>query len=334
MNEKTSNTLDKAKSMVKSYADAMLATQELLDEAFVRAVDAVASLDATLIISGLGKSGLVGKKSAATFSSTGTRAVFIHPVDGLHGDLGVVDSHSGLLAISKSGSNEETIEFARQFKNVAKGAVITLTEPDSKLERLADIALHIPQLPEIDEWNLAPTISTVTSSTILDVLAICVQDQKGFTAEDFAQFHPRGALGKRLLLDVKDFMIEQADLPIRNADSKFSELIYAISSGGLGLVLLVDEEGSFMGVLTDGDIRRLMERGEPITSMDARSCLTASRRGGDLPQVQKGWTTPETKAIDCLRQMQEDQITSIVILESKRPVGLVRMQDLVAAGIG
>lgn len=329
-----SSSLDNARKMIASYADAMLATRDLLDESFARAVSAISLSNSTLILSGLGKSGLVGQKSAATFSSTGTRAVFIHPVDGLHGDLGVVDSNSSLIAISKSGSNEETIEFARQFKAVANGPVITLTEPESKLETIADIPLHIPKLPEIDEWDLAPTTSTITSLAILDILAICVQRKKGFNAEDFAQFHPRGALGKRLLLHVSDFMIERSELPIRNTDAEFSELIYEISSRGLGLVLLVRKDGSFVGVLTDGDIRRLMQRGEPITQMNAQECFDSSRRGKDLPQVNKGWTTSDTKAIDCLRQMQRDQITSVVILEDDKPTGLVRMQDLVAAGIG
>ena len=328
------STLDSARNMIASYADAMLATRELLSESFADAVRAIASSDSTLILSGLGKSGLVGQKSAATFSSTGTRAVFIHPVDGLHGDLGVVDAKSPLLAISKSGSNEETIEFARQFTTVANGPVITLTEPGSRLEEIGNIALNIPKLPEIDEWDLAPTTSTITSLAMLDVLAISVQRERGFSAEDFAQFHPRGALGKRLLTHVRDFMIERPALPLRSANANFSEVIYEISSKGFGLVLLVENDGSFIGVLTDGDIRRLMERGEPLTDMDARQCLNSSRRGKDLPQVQRGWTTPETKAIDCLRQMQRNQITSVVILQDKQPIGLVRMQDLVAAGIG
>ena len=325
--------VERARKMLASYSDAMASTAALLDHGFRRAVNAIASLKSILVITGLGKSGLVGQKAAATFSSTGTRAVFVHPVEALHGDLGIVERYTGMLAISKSGGNEETIEFCRQFKQVASGPVITLTEPNSQLEKQADIALHIPRLPEIDEWNLAPTTSTMTSMSICDVLAICVQQQKGLTEEDFAQFHPQGTLGRRLLLQVRDLMIAGSALPIRSLSSAFSEVIYEISSKGLGLVLLVDDKGNYSGLLTDGDIRRLMERQEPITELNALECFQLSRRGDDLPAVTHGSATPETKAIHCLEQMQEDRITSIVILDESRPIGLVRMQDLVAAGL-
>lgn len=323
----------RAASMLASYADAMQFTAGLLNPEFQRAVDSIATLKSILVITGLGKSGLVGQKAAATFSSTGTRATFVHPVEALHGDLGIVENNTGMLAISKSGGNEETIEFARQFKQVAQGPVITLTEPDSRLELQSDIALHIPKLPEIDEWNLAPTTSTMTSMAICDVLAICVQQQKNLTAEDFAQFHPHGTLGRRLLLQVKDLMISGSALPIRPLQATFSEVIYEISSKGLGLVLLIDDSGSYHGLLTDGDIRRLMERNEPITELNASECFRLSRRGDDLPPVTHGSANVQAKAIDCLEQMQKDKITSIVILEERRPIGLVRMQDLVAAGL-
>lgn len=328
-----SKDVEQAKQMLQAYAEAMESTSSILDVEFNKAVEAIASLSSILVVTGLGKSGLVGQKAAATFSSTGTRAAFVHPVEALHGDLGIVEKDAAMLAISKSGGNEETIEFARQFKQVAQGTVITLTEPESRLEEFADIALHIPPLPEIDEWNLAPTTSSITSMSVCDVLAICVQQRKGLTAEDFAQFHPHGTLGRRLLLQVRDLMISGEDLPLRSLDASFSELIYEISSKGLGLVLLIDGDGEYFGLLTDGDIRRLMERSEPIAELDARDCFRLSRRGTDLPPVTHGSASPETKAIECLEQMQRDRITSIVILEDKRPIGLVRMQDLVAAGL-
>ena len=238
-----------------------------------------------------------------------------------------------MLAISKGGGNEETIEFARQYRSVVNGPVITLTEPASRLEDLADIALHIPPLPEIDEWDLAPTTSTMTSMAVCDVLAICTQQSKDLTADDFAQFHPSGTLGKRLLLNVGDLMISGTDLPIQGLNVSFADLVYEISSKGMGMVLLTEKNGELFGVLTDGDIRRLMARDEPVTEMTAAECFRASRRGDDLPKVDRGWTTADTKAIDCLSQMQIHQITSLVILEGQTPIGLVRMQDLVTAGL-
>jgi len=325
--------IEQARSMLASYNAAMTELQTLIDETFEEAVAALANLESVLIITGLGKSGLVGQKAAATFSSTGTPSAFVHPVEALHGDLGIVQPGSVMLAISKGGGNEETIEFARQYRNVVNGPVITLTEPGSRLEALADIALHIPPLPEIDEWDLAPTTSTMTSMAVCDVLAICTQQSKDLTADDFAQFHPSGTLGKRLLLNVGDLMISGPDLPIQTLDVSFADVVYEISSKGMGMVLITEKNGELYGVLTDGDIRRLMARHEPVTEMTAAECFQASRRGDDLPKVDSGWTTADAKAIDCLTKMQDHQITSLVILEGQTPIGLVRMQDLVAAGL-
>lgn len=319
--------------MLAHYAEAMNATASLLDLNFQRAVDTVAQLDALLIITGLGKSGLVGQKAAATFSSTGTRAVFVHPVEALHGDSGVVEPGAALLAISKGGGNIETIEFTRQFKSVAHGSVITLTEPNSNLESYGDIAIHIPKLPEIDEWDLAPTTSTITSLSVCDILAISVQQQRGLTAEHFAQFHPHGTLGKRLLLHVRDFMVCGDALPLQSVNASFSEVLYEISSKGLGSVLLINDDATFHGMITDGDIRRLLERKEDFTKLDADDCYQLSRRGTDLPQVTHGTTSADTKAIDCLKQMQMDRITALVVLEENKPIGIIRLQDLIAAGL-
>ncbi|MYF38425.1 MAG: KpsF/GutQ family sugar-phosphate isomerase [Gammaproteobacteria bacterium] len=327
------NDVNRAQSMFAQYAEAMQATANLLDLNFQRAVDTVAQLDALLIITGLGKSGLVGQKAAATFSSTGTRAVFVHPVEALHGDSGVIEPGAALLAISKGGGNVETIEFTRQFKTVAHGPVMTLTEPNSNLESYGDIALNIPKLPEIDEWDLAPTTSTITSLSVCDILAICVQQQRGLTAEHFAQFHPHGTLGKRLLLHVRDFMVSGDALPLQSVKASFSKLLYEISSKGLGSVLLINDDASFHGMITDGDIRRLLEREEDITKLNAHECYQLSRRGTDLPQVSHGTTSAETMAIDCLKQMQMDRITALVVLDENKPIGIIRLQDLIAAGL-
>ena len=326
-------TLVQAQSMLDQYLSAIRHTKDLLDEQFAEAVQHVANLPSILVVTGLGKSGLIAQKAAATLSSTGTRSVFVHPVEALHGDLGVVSKDSSLLALSKSGRNQETIDFADQFRQVTHGRVISLSESDSPLAHVSDIAIAIPKLPEIDSWDLAPTTSSLTSLAICDILAICVQKAKNFTAKDFAQYHPSGALGKRLLLDVDDFMVSGDALPCLDKRASFSSVIYAISSKGFGLVLLTETDGTYIGMLTDGDIRRLLERDAPITSMNGWECFQASRRQSTESPVKQGWVTGGTKAIECLRLMEEAKITSLVILEQDKPKGLVRMQDLVAAGL-
>lgn len=242
-------------------------------------------------------------------------------------------SFQSLLAISKGGGDEETIEFAGQFKSVTHGKLIALTEPDSKLASMADIKLCIPKVPEIDEFDLAPTTSSSTSMAICDVLAICVQRQKGLTVSDFAQFHPSGTLGKRLLLQVRDLMVSGRDLPIVDTASSFAEVIYEMSAKGLGQAIITDKDNQYFGVITDGDIRRLLLRKKPVEQLNADQCFNLSRRDKEDTPVPEGWVSPETKAFECLTRMQDSQITSLVILESGSPVGLIRLQDLVAAGI-
>lgn len=327
--------IERAGDMLDCYRGALEAAKDLLDERFARAVALIAGLDSILIVTGLGKSGLIASKVAATLTSTGTQSAFVHPVEALHGDLGIVQPGSALLALSKSGSNEETIAFARQFKAVTGGQVVSLTEPDSKLAAIADIALEIPALPEIDEFDLAPTTSAVTAMAVCDVLAILVQQAKGLTERDFARFHPSGRLGRRLLLSVDDVMIKGEGLPVVDTASHFPDLLYMISSKGIGMTTVVDERGTYVGVVTDADIRRLLLRGEHVNRLTVAECFERSRRGSEssAPTEVDGSASADTKAVDCLRQMQSNQITELVILNEERPVGVVRLQDLIAAGL-
>ena len=330
----TRSLIDRAGEMLDRYALAMSATKELLDERFAEAVELIAGLDSILIVTGLGKSGHVAQKAAATLSSTGTQAAFVHPVEALHGDLGIVRPGSALLALSKSGGNEETIAFARQFKAVTGGKVISLTEPASRLAAVADISLEIPALPEIDEFDLAPTTSTASALAICDVLAILVQQAKGLTERDFAKFHPSGVLGRRLLLSVDDVMIKGDGLPTITTAAHVSDLVYEISSKGIGMTVVVDGNGGYVGVVTDADIRRLLLRGENVNHMTVTECFERSRRGSEssAPSEVDGLVSADSMAIDCLRQMQANQITVLVVVDGTRPIGVVRLQDLVAVG--
>ena len=319
--------------MLGAYSHAMEEAAGLFDSSFSQAIELIANLSSILIVTGIGKSGLIGQKATATFNSTGTRSVFVHPVEALHGDLGIVRDGTAMLALSKSGSNAETLEFVSQFKNVTNGPVVSISEADTLLARQADIALSIPTLPEIDAWNLAPTVSSSTTLAICDVLAICVQQQKGFTIEDFAQFHPSGTLGRRLLLQVRELMLTGTNLPKTSTAATLRDAIDEISAKRLGFTLLENQDGSYFGMITDGDIRRLTERKELNVAMSAQLAYELSRRGDDLPEVRGGITSPKAKAFDSLAQMREERITTLVVIEANQAVGVVRMQDLVAAGL-
>ena len=240
-----------------------------------------------------------------------------------------------MLALSKSGGNAETIEFARQFKAVVGGKVVSITEPNSRLAGIADIALHIPTLPEIDQFDLAPTTSAATTMAVCDALAILAQQSKGLTERDFAKFHPSGTLGRRLLLSVTEVMIQGTALPVVGIAARFADVVYEISSKGIGMTIVTNAGGDHAGVITDADIRRLLLRGEHVAELTVAECFARSRRGTESRATADvhGVTTADRMAIDCLRQMQDNQITQLVILDDGRPVGVVRLQDLIAAGI-
>lgn len=329
------SSLPRARQMFDQLTEAIRATRDSLDENLDAAVDIISNLESILILTGLGKSGLIAQKAAATLSSTGTQTAFVHPVEALHGDLGIVKPGSAMLALSKSGGNTETIDFARQFKSITGGTVITITEPGSKLANVADIPLVIPVLAEIDDYDLVPTTSTLTTLAICDVLAILVQQRKGLDDTDFARFHPSGTLGRRLSLRVEDLMIGDERLPLVQPSAGFADLLFEITSKSIGMAVLESETHEYLGVITDADIRRLLLRGEDVTQLSTAECFERSRRGSEsqAPTHVKGVATPDTMAIDCLTQMQDNQISELVILENQRVVGVVRLRDLVAAGI-
>ena len=329
------SSLPRARQMFDQLTEAIRATRDSLDENLDAAVDIISNLESILILTGLGKSGLIAQKAAATLSSTGTQTAFVHPVEALHGDLGIVKPGSAMLALSKSGGNAETIDFARQFKSITGGTVISITEPGSKLSNVADIPLEIPLLAEIDDYDIVPTTSTLTTLAICDVLAILVQQRKGLDHTDFARFHPSGTLGRRLSLRVEDLMIHGERLPLVQPSAAFADLLFEITSKSIGMAVLESETHEYLGVITDADIRRLLLRGEDVTQLTTADCFERSRRGSEsaAPTHVKGVATPDTMAIDCLTQMQDNQISELVILQDQRVVGVVRLRDLVAAGI-
>jgi len=323
-----------ARDVIGQEAKALEALAASIDGEFLRAVDWLAELEGRLIVSGVGKSGAIAQKVAGTLASTGTPASFLHPTDALHGDLGIVRDTDLLLTLSKSGRTEELVRFIGHFRRLGRGVISICEDPRSPVAELSDIVLRIPALGEAGPLSLAPTTSAVLQLSLADALAMCLLDKRGFTVEQFARFHPEGQLGRRLLLRCRDLMHAGESLPAVPESAEFSELVLEITGKGLGMACIVDGEGRFRGVFTDGDLRRLIARGANPLELSAGDAFRRSRRGtGEIP-VARSVVDAETLAVEALRMMKEQEITVLVVVDGVgAPLGVVRLQDLVRRGI-
>lgn len=336
-----SGALEIARRVVAEEADALrqlaatFGTRPDGSNGFDAVLETIQSAAGPIVVSGLGKSGHVAQKIAASLTSTGTPAIFMHPVEALHGDLGIVTERNVLLVLSRSGSTEELLRFVVHFRRLG-GPVIGITQNrSSRLTELCRHVLLLPDVPEAGPLNLAPTTSCVLMLAAGDALAMALLHKRGFKAEDFAQYHPEGALGRRLLLRAADLMHAGAALPLVRAAESFDHLIVEMTRKQLGLALIVDDDGRFVGTFTDGDLRRILERVADPRSLDARTAYARSRRDVGAPAVPVSTIKGSHPAIDCLRIMQAGQITSLVVLgDDGRPAGLLRLMDLLGAGLG
>ena len=287
-----------------------------------------------IVVSGLGKSGHIAQKIAASLTSTGTPAMYMHPVEALHGDLGIVTESHCLVALSRSGNTEEVLRFVMHFRRLG-GPVIGITQ--GRESRLAELARHtilLPEVPEAGPLNLAPTTSCILMLAAGDALAMALLHASGFQRDDFAQYHPEGTLGRRLLLRANDLMHTGDDLPLVYADDPFDRLILEMTQKRLGLALIVERDGQLMGTFTDGDLRRAQERVPDPHKLDARTLFSKTRRPSSAPDVPVSRVPGQLPAVECLRIMREAQITSLVIVdEHQHPTGVLRLLDLLRAGL-
>ena len=339
------NREDLARGILQEQIEALRALAAVIGDSLSQAVELISSASDQMVVTGIGKSGLIARKAAATLASTGTPAIFMHPVEGVHGDLGAVGPGSVLLALSKSGHTEELVKFVQHFRRNG-GKVIAVCEPGESgkqggprprppLAELADVVLALPPLPEAGPLGLAPTTSTLMMLALCDVLAMVLLDAKGFSEDDFARYHPDGSLGRRLLTRAADLMHTGAELPIVQAGASFNDLLLEITGKHLGMACILDEDGAFQGVFTDGDLRRLLTRCASPGELTAGQAWQQSRRDTAEPLVKGTLVCPETLAVDCLALMRESEITVLVVSQDGRmPDGIIRLQDIVAAGLG
>jgi len=318
--------IEEARRVLRIEAQSVLDVAERLDHKFKAAVDTILSCKGKLIVTGVGKSGLVGRKIASTFSSTGTPALFLHPVESSHGDLGVISSTDLVLAISNSGETEELIPILNFVVRRNIPLLVMTSKPDSTLGR-AGIFLDISVREEACSLGLAPTSSSTTTLALGDALAMSVLKMRGFGRDDFAEFHPAGSLGRRLVLRVKDLMHSGGSLPLVEKKDDMVKVIALMTSAEVrGVAGVVDEKGHLCGCVTDGDIRRRLEKNKNPLSETAVDIMSKNPKTIDANEM----------AEKALFIMEQFQIQNLFVVdkqskETSKPVGLIHLQDLIKA---
>ena len=318
------NLIKIAQETFKIEANALLKAAARLDENFLDAIDLILKTKGKLIITGVGKSGLVGAKMAATFASTGTSSFFLHPTEALHGDLGMIGEADTLLAISSSGESEELTKILPHIKRFNIPLIGLTGDATSSLGTYADVVLDIAVEKEACPLGIAPTTSTTLTMALGDALAVALMEKKGFKKEDFASFHPGGTLGKKLFIRIKDLM-RTDDLPIIQTDTTLKDAIVIMSQGKLGHILIVDETGTFVALLSDGDLRRALMKEN--FSLDELAITYAN-------QTPTSYTNTELLASEALEIIEENKIQLLPITtEETKLIGVLHIHDLINAGI-
>ena len=310
--------LSLARRVLETEAAAVLALVDRLDDRFVRAVGLLRDCKGRVVLTGMGKSGIVCRKIAATLSSTGTAAFFLHPADALHGDLGVVRKDDVVIALSYGGGTDELVQIVEPIKRLGAALIVMTGAPRSLLAQASDVVLDCTVSKEACDWNLVPTASTTAMLALGDALAMTVLVEKGFKPDDFAILHPGGKLGKRLMR-VEQLMHQGEQVPVVQPPTVMREVIYEMSRKGLGMTCVVDEDRALLGIITDGDLRRKMEGSANVYDLTARDVMSAK------PVT----ISRTTLAAEALHLLEERKITSIVVIDGHRRVeGVVHIHDL------
>jgi arabinose-5-phosphate isomerase len=319
---------EQAKRVLRIEADAIIALIDRIDDRFEQAVDIVLGCKGRVVVTGMGKSGLIGKKIAATLTSTGTPAQFLHPAEGIHGDLGMVTRGDMIIAISNSGETEEIAKMLPSFKRLGIKVIALTGNMDSTLAKNSDVVIDVSVREEACPLGLAPTASTTATLAMGDALAVALLDKRGFKKEDFACFHPGGTLGKRLLLRVADLMHTGDAIPAVSEETMIKDAIYEISSKKMGVTSVLNASGKLVGVISDGDLRRWMEKTEKaggnLLTKKAKEIMTKNPK-----VISKGALAAEAVAL-----MEKNSITCLMITNNeKKPEGVLHLHDLLKAGV-
>jgi arabinose-5-phosphate isomerase len=317
-------TLQLARETLDIEAAALLGLKARLDDRFLKAVDMMLSVQGRVVVTGMGKSGHIGRKIAATLASTGTPAMFVHPGEASHGDLGMIKTVDVVLGISNSGESDELVAILPVLKRQGVPLIAMTGGLTSSLARHADVVLDTSVEKEACPLNLAPTASTTAQLAMGDALAVALLDARGFKPEDFARSHPGGSLGRKLLTHVSDVMRQGDEVPRVGPETGFSDLMREMSSKGLGASSVVDADGRVLGVFTDGDLRRLIEKGVDLRGLKASDVMHAKPRT----------IAAEALAVEAAEMMELHRITSILVVdEAGRLCGAINTNDLMRAKV-
>ncbi|HMF48075.1 MAG TPA: KpsF/GutQ family sugar-phosphate isomerase [Candidatus Saccharimonadales bacterium] len=321
---KSDAIIKRAADVLRIEANALLAMIDRLDHNFVRAVELMGACRGKIVVTGLGKSGVICQKIAATLASTGTPSFFLHSGDAVHGDLGMVREDDLILAVSNSGETDEILKLLPHFKLHGIKLLVITGNPNSTLAKAGDVVLDVRVTEEASTLGPAPTASTTAALAMGDALAVVLLEEKGFKEEDFALRHPGGTLGRRLLLRVADLMYRGAQLPVVQQKTLVRDALFEITSKRLGVTGVTDAEGKLVGIITDGDLRRGLERKGQILELTAEEIMTRE------PKT----VSADTMATEAMAVMERFPITSLFVLDARDcPVGVIHLHDLVKAGI-
>lgn len=316
--------IEKGKEVVRKEAQTIIELEERINLEFARAVDLIANCKGRVIISGMGKSGLIGRKIAATLTSTGTSALFLHPAEGMHGDLGLVHKDDVIICISKSGNTHELFQLVPLLKRIGVRIISITGNRRSRLAERSDIILDASVREEACSNNLAPTSSTTAALVMGDALAVALLERRNFKAEDFALLHPGGSLGKKLNVKIDDIMFTGDKIPVVGEDELLETALFKITSKRFGSTCVTNAKGQLVGIITDGDIRRLLEKSKDIWTLKAKDIMNKNPKTLKLGIM----------ASDALKLMTEYSIMQVIIVDDKNlPNGIIHLHDILEAGI-
>lgn len=320
------DVIKEAKKVLKIESDAIYNLIEHINKQFLNAIDMVLSVKGKVVITGIGKSGLVGQKIASTFTSTGTPAYYLHPSEGAHGDLGILGKDDILIAISNSGESEEVLRIIPFVRRLGIKLIAIVGNKNSTLAKDADIVIHVPIEKEACPFGLAPTASTTAELAMGDAMAIALLLKRGFTKDDFAMFHPGGLLGKKLLTRVENLMHTGSEMPKVYTHTKMKDVLVEITSKRMGMTGVYKTNNKLAGIITDGDLRRALERYPDLLEKIASDIMTKNPK-----RIEKN-----ALAVKALNLMETYSITSLFVTDNgnkDEPVGIIHLHDILKAGI-